>query len=352
MSSRAGIALPDSGGLSARIPRGERHGRLQTPGQRAAARVFGMNLLLGGLAVGSVAVVLVQLVETWHVGSSHSGHAITLLGAHVGYPAANAAAIAVASLAVLGLFTVAAATRAAVRELRADRQVRRALERRRITRLGDAWIVDDDRLHAFCAGLLRPELYVSSGAVECLSAGELDAVLAHERHHARRRDPLQLATARVVGEALLFLPASRRLAARQHALAEIGADEAAVASGGAERARLAAAMLKFADDGAGRSVGVAPERIDHLLGEAVTWRLPAALCLISVLGIVAAGALAFAVGKGASGSATLAPPLLASRPCVLVLASIAATVIGIAAAARRRGGPAQRRPVPASVDRA
>jgi len=352
MSSRAGIALPERGGLSAPAPRGERRGRSRASARRAAARVFGVNLLLGGLAVASSCVVLVQLLETWHVGSGHPGHAVTLLGAQVGYPAANAAAITVAALAALGLLAVAAATRAGVRELRADRHVRRALRGQRIARLGEAWIVDDDRLHAFCAGLVRPQVYVSRGAVDRLSAGELAAVLAHERHHARRRDPLQLATARVVGEALFFLPASRRLAARQHALAEIGADEAAVAGDGGERARLASAMLKFADDGDGEARGLAPERIDHLLGAGSTWRLPAALCLISVLGLVAAGALAVALGRGASASATLAPPLLASRPCVLVLASIAAAVFALASAGARMSGSAHRRRRPASADRA
>ena len=41
------------------------------------------------------------------------------------------------------------------------------------------------RPEAFCAGLFRPRVYVTSGAVELLDDAGLDAVLAHERQHAQ-----------------------------------------------------------------------------------------------------------------------------------------------------------------------
>jgi len=59
------------------------------------------------------------------------------------------------------------------------------------------------------------------GAVAALDDGALSAVLAHERHHARRRDPLRLATGRVLARALFFLPELRDLVNRQQALAEL-----------------------------------------------------------------------------------------------------------------------------------
>jgi Zn-dependent protease with chaperone function len=48
-----------------------------------------------------------------------------------------------------------------------------------------------DDATAFCAGLLRPRVYLTEGVVRVLDPGALDAVLVHESAHARRRDPLR-----------------------------------------------------------------------------------------------------------------------------------------------------------------
>lgn len=45
---------------------------------------------------------------------------------------------------------------------------------------------------AFCAGLLRPRVYLSSTAVESVEDSELAAVIEHESHHCRRCDPLRI----------------------------------------------------------------------------------------------------------------------------------------------------------------
>lgn len=44
---------------------------------------------------------------------------------------------------------------------------------------------------AWCAGLWRPRVFVSSALLHALSKEELEVVLAHEHHHARRRDNLR-----------------------------------------------------------------------------------------------------------------------------------------------------------------
>ncbi|MEZ0291633.1 MAG: M56 family metallopeptidase, partial [Solirubrobacteraceae bacterium] len=62
-------------------------------------------------------------------------------------------------------------------------------------------VVRDSRPLAFCTGLLRPQLFVSSGAVAALGEGELRAVVEHEAHHARRRDPLRLLAAQTAEDA-------------------------------------------------------------------------------------------------------------------------------------------------------
>lgn len=89
----------------------------------------------------------------------------------------------------------------------------------------------DDRPRAFCAGLLRPQVCVSSGAIALLDEHALQMVLLHERHHARRRDPLRLARGRVAATAIFFMPGVQALVAHHQALAEMSADEEAIGAG-------------------------------------------------------------------------------------------------------------------------
>ena len=56
-------------------------------------------------------------------------------------------------------------------------------------------VVASDEVLCFCIGLLRPRIVVSTGLVELLDQAELEAVLAHEASHQRRRDPMRLMVA-------------------------------------------------------------------------------------------------------------------------------------------------------------
>jgi Zn-dependent protease with chaperone function len=118
---------------------------------------------------------------------------------------------------------------------------------------------------AFCAGLLRPDVYVSEGALERLGEAELAAVVAHEAHHAARRDPLRILVARAIGDAYSLGALPRR----EQALAELAADAAVVRSRGA--APLASALLAF------DAAAIAPERVDRLVGEPPRDEVPRAL---------------------------------------------------------------------------
>jgi Zn-dependent protease with chaperone function len=80
---------------------------------------------------------------------------------------------------------------------------------------------------AFCAGSLRPRVYVTDSLVELLNPPELAAVIAHERAHARRRDPLQRSLLAAVSELLFSPPWVLWLRNRHHERAEISADRAA-----------------------------------------------------------------------------------------------------------------------------
>jgi hypothetical protein len=200
-----------------------------------------------------------------------------------------------------------------------------------------ALVLEDPRPRAFCAGLLRPQVYVSRGAVAILDDAALSVVLAHERHHARRRDPLRLAVGRICVRALFFLPPLADLVERQQSLAELSADESAVAAGPANRSALARAMLSFSDTAAGgESGGIDPTRIDYLLGAPPPWRFPVLLCFAVASVLVLLVAVAVLAGKLASGSATLALPFLSHQPCIVALAAVPIVLGALGANYRRR----------------
>jgi hypothetical protein len=310
----------------------------------AAARVGRAEALLGALGLAASLFVILRLVETWRVTPATNSHEVSVLGEKLTYPAANLAAVVVVGLAALGLAAAGRMAAGAVRELLAGRRLHRRLAAQELRALDDVLVILDERPRAFCAGLLKPQVYVSTGAMSLLDDLALRAVLAHERHHARRRDPLRLATGRVIAGALFFVPGIPELVRRQCTLLELGADESAISAGPEQRSALARAMLRFAEASQpGDPTGIDSERVDHVLGEPPSWRFPLLVCLLagSVLALlVAAGVLA---GRVASGSATLAPPFLSRQPCVVMLAAIPALAGLIAPAVRRNRSPATNR---------
>jgi beta-lactamase regulating signal transducer with metallopeptidase domain len=297
-------------------------------------------MLLGALGLASSLFVVVRLAERWRVSTAAASHHISLLGQTVSYPAANLAAVVVLLLALLGLAVLALAVAGAARELTASARFGRRLAAFGRKQLADALVFEDDRPRAFCAGLLKPRVYVSTGAVAALDEPALRAVLLHEHHHARRRDPLRLAIGRVLSRALFFVPGIGELGRRQQSLAELGADERAIGAGDENRSALARAMLSFSEetDAAG-SVGIDPARVDHLLGEPSSWRFPALLCISAVAVLALLATVALLASQVASGSATLAPPFLSDQPCVVMLGLIPATVGLIAWRLARRARP-------------
>jgi hypothetical protein len=312
--------------VSEQLPPGESaRATSDRPAAVAAARVSRASVLLGALGVASAVFVMVRLVERWSVTAAAASHHVSLFGQQLSYPAANFAAVVVLVLALFGFAVVALAVAGAARELIASLRFGRRVSVCR--QFGDALVFEDERLRAFCAGLLKPRVYISTGAVGALDEPALRAVLLHEHHHASRRDPLRLAAGRVAGRALFFVPGIRQLARHQQALAELGADERAIRAGDENRSALARAMLSFSDEtDSGESVGIDPGRVDYLLGEPPTWRFPALLCAgaLAVLAVIAT--LALLASEAANGSATLAPPFLSDRPCVVLLGLIPATV--------------------------
>lgn len=251
-------------------------------------------------------------------------------------PEAGAGGILVMALAGLGLVAFLLGARSLYRQLRAHRRFMATLSP------GGSRIVDGSSVtlfegsvpHAFCAGFLRPRILMSRGAVERLPVAELAAVVAHERHHLERRDPLRMLAARVLRDALFFLPILRQLERRYAALAEIAADEAAVRRRSPQT--LAAALLAFGDSRApAGAVGIAPERVDHLLGRPAGWELPLSLLLGSLVllgGLVAGTAAADALVA----SSSLDPAMLLAQSCMLAMVALVVAGTFLALVSSRR----------------
>jgi hypothetical protein len=304
---------------------------LQRPLGRASARASRAGLLLALLGLASFIPVLVRLLESWRFSSHAVSHHVAILGLRLSYPAANAGAVVVLGLAALGGIVTAIALFGMARELRAARGLAHGLAQLQPQPHHGVLVIDDDRPEAFCAGLFRPRVYITTGALAKLDERGLNAVLVHERHHARRRDPLRLAAGRVIARSLFFLPGVRELRRGQQMLTEVSADESALAASG-DRSALARAMLSFGDSpGAAATSRIDPIRVDYLRGVPPSWRFPALMCAAAVALLALLATVAILITREAAGSATLATPFLSAQPCVVMLALIPCGVGLIAA---------------------
>lgn len=190
-------------------------------------------------------------------------------------------------------------------------------------------IVRDDRLLAFCCGYLRPRIYLSTAAKKLLDEAELLAVLAHERHHAHRRDPLRVLIAQGLRDAVFFVPVLGRCQLRFGALAELAADEKAVAEAGVRP--LAGALAAF-DAHGGSMTAVSGERVDHLLGARYGWQVSPAALLGGLWSVAGVTALAM-VGGALVGAQQATLVDLGSAACGLLAIALPVIAIGFATGA-------------------
>jgi hypothetical protein len=86
------------------------------------------------------------------------------------------------------------------------------------------------RQGAFCAGLLRPRVVITSALLDALGPDERRAVVEHELSHARSGAPLKLMLGHVAVRTLFWVPVLRDLADRHVLLTELEADRAAIAT--------------------------------------------------------------------------------------------------------------------------
>lgn len=303
---------------------------------RSARGLYRASALLAGLGALAVMLTAVMALHGLQIGWAPADRLARDCQRFLLPDPTPAAALKLVLLSLAATVMVLA-LRSALRQMRGTRRFVRSLPRvgdlelagNRVTVVGGA-----SEPVAFCAGFLRPRIYLSLTALEALSRAQLEAVIAHEAHHAQRRDPLRILHVRALAEGLFFLPTLRLLGRRYEQQAEIAADDAAVAARG-DPAALAGALLHFGERGQpGLVVGIAPERVDHLLGEAP----PRALPLLPI-----AGALLTLAGLLASTLVTVDARLnllvMVARSCMVAMVLLpVAAVAGAAVLARRPAG--------------
>jgi hypothetical protein len=296
-------------------------------------RLIRLAVFLGACGVVAAAAAVGAAIDSVHQVSMAPRH-LDILGVHFSYPALNVAEWLLLGLAAIGAAaaTVAVRTcwhqRAAYRDFLDRLQIVGRLEGHPAVN-----VIADPRPQAFCAGYLRPKVYVSERALALLSDSELKAVLAHEHHHKVVRDPMRFACGRILSRALFFVPVLRSLGDRYADLAELNADRAAVHASAGDQSPLASALLAFDASAPPGASGISSDRVDSLLGLPVRWRAPWWSTAASIGSLTALGLLIWRTSEVASADATFNLPFLSSTPCLVISTLL---LLGFAMVARRR----------------
>jgi Zn-dependent protease with chaperone function len=209
----------------------------------AQARVVLLLALLPAIASAAIMTTALAPAFGWiadHCLPAGHDHEHPHICAHVaGLPALPLLAIA----ALFGA-RVAGSALALARSLLRSASARRGLDRATRDQHGRTRVLPLQAPQAFVLGVLRPTLYVTRGLLSAAHAQHVDAVLAHERAHLRRADPLRMLIANAA--LALHLPGiAGALRARLLRAQEMAADvEAADAIG--SRKRVAKALVAIA----------------------------------------------------------------------------------------------------------
>jgi len=264
----------------------------------AALGLAGLTLAVHGTALGG--------------GLSHLiGACVQRLRATYGTP--GGATVAGLGLALAGAVAARTALTAMTHLRAAGRQARRHAQTARLVgqpepALG-AVLVEHAQPHAYCVAGRHPTVILTTGALQALDPGQLDAVLAHERAHLAGRHHRLLALARIGRLVLPFLPLMRDADEQVARLVELHADDAAAR---ARDPRLLATALVILATAASPSPALAAaatdsvRRIHRLLVQAeplgrarrqLLRTIAAALALTPVVLALAPAVLALALGR-------------------------------------------------------
>lgn len=89
-------------------------------------------------------------------------------------------------------------------------------------------LVEDEQPYAFCFGVIRQHMYISTGLVVSMNEQELIAVLLHERYHLEQKDSLTMLIASLIQVLFPFFPVIADLFTRYRIECETRADQAAI----------------------------------------------------------------------------------------------------------------------------
>ena len=102
-----------------------------------------------------------------------------------------------------------------------------------------AYLIKNKKQFAFCLGVRKPKIYISTALLSILDEREIEAVLRHERYHLENRDTLTMIVVSI-GESLLpFFPLLSDLLHSYRVEREIKADQEAILGLGDEKPLIA-----------------------------------------------------------------------------------------------------------------
>ncbi len=115
----------------------------------------------------------------------------------------------------------------------------------RIPLNGQLVLFENNKLcYAFTSGVLKPNIYLSTGLCSYLTTKELLSVAVHEAYHTKDKAPLKLFIARMFHALNFFLPINSYLLNGYITASELAADDAALHTSG-EPLELASALVKL-----------------------------------------------------------------------------------------------------------
>jgi Zn-dependent protease with chaperone function len=261
----------------------------------AALGLAGLTLAIHATALGGglshlIGACVLRLRATYGTpgGATVAGLGLTLAGAVVARTA----------------LTAATHFRAAWRQAQRHAQTARLVGRPHPA-LG-AVLMDHPQPTAYCVAGRYPTVIVTTGAVEVLDHGQLDAVLAHERAHLASHHHRLMALARIGRLVLPFLPLMRGADEQVAKLVEMHADDAAART--SDPRSLATALVALATAGTPAPTLAAAatdsvQRIHRLLGPAEPLGCARRLLL-----------------RATAASLALTPVMLALTPALVALA--------------------------------
>jgi len=271
--------------------------RLERVAPLAAAAIWGCSLALRGLVALSIAMYVVFFLpatQLFHAVTQWCLHtAIPLLAADVDVSGHGIGDAAIAVPAVLLAVSVASTSLGIATAARTARRVQGQAAARRGP--NDSLIVGGSGVVVAAAGLARPQVIVSAGALTQLDDEELAAGLDHERGHIAHRHRYALVVAELCRAVGRPVPGSARAVEQLSFHLERDADRWALRRHH-DRLALASAICKAATTGATKSsafaalagAGIA-ERLDQITGAAppVAGRRAAAVNALAVVLVAA-----------------------------------------------------------------